>query len=78
MGSRGSVLPVFMNQNKNIFPITHPQMTRFNYFKESVDTVAWVFNHMLGSEIFVPKIKSFYITDLARAINDRCKFKYRN
>ena len=78
MGSRGSVLPVFMNKkNKNIFPITHPQMTRFNIsLKESVDTVAWVFNHMLGSEIFVPKIKSFYITDLARAINDRCKFKY--
>ena len=77
MGSRGSVLPVFLNlKDKNTFPITHESMTRFNIsLNESVQSVIWAFNNMFGSEIFVPKIKSFKITDLARAINFKCKFK---
>tara|TARA_B100001123_G_C15263485_1_gene1007503 strand:- start:833 stop:1828 length:996 start_codon:yes stop_codon:yes gene_type:complete len=77
MGSRGSVLPVFLNlKNKNLFPITHKSMTRFNIsLNESVEAVIWAFNNMLGSEIFIPKIKSFKITDLAKAINYNCKFK---
>lgn len=77
MGSRGSVLPVFLNlENKSTFPITHKSMTRFNIsLIESVESVIWAFQNMLGSEIFVPKIKSFRIVDLAKAINPNCKFK---
>ena len=77
MGSRGSVLPIFLSmKNKDVFPITHEHMTRFNIsLEESVEAVVWAFNNMLGGEIFVPKIKSFRVTDLARAINPNCNFK---
>ena len=77
MGSRGSVLPIFLNQkNKKVFPITHENMTRFNIsLEESVQAVIWACNNMLGGEIFVPKIKSFRVVDLAKAINLNCKFK---
>ena len=77
MGSRGSVLPIFMRlKDKDSFPITHKSMTRFNIsLSESVKFVEWVFDNMLGSEIFVPKIKSFKVTDLAKAIKNNCKFK---
>lgn len=77
MGSRGSVLPIFLNmKNKDVFPITHEHMTRFNIsLEESVEAVVWAFNNMLGGEIFVPKIKSFRVTDLAKAINPNCNFK---
>lgn len=78
MGSRGSVLPLFSNlKNKNVFPITHKSMTRFNIsLIESVKSVIWAFENMLGSEIFVPKIKSFKIVDLAKAMNPNCKFRF--
>lgn len=77
MGSRGSVLPIFLNlKKKNIFPITHKSMTRFNIsLQKSVESVIWAFENMLGSEIFIPKIRSFRIIDLAKAINPNCKFK---
>jgi len=77
MGSRGSVLPHFLNlKDKKTFPITHKSMTRFNIsLNESVKSVIWAFKNMLGSEIFIPKIKSFKVTDLAKAINPNCKFK---
>lgn len=77
MGSRGSVLPFFLSmKNKDLFPITHKNMTRFNIsLDESVKAVIWAFNNMLGSEIFVPKIKSFRVIELAKAINPNCKFK---
>ena len=77
MGSRGSVLPIFLKKkDKSVFPITHKDMTRFNIsLEESVEAVIWAFKNMLGGEIFVPKIKSFRVIDLAKAINPKCDFK---
>ena len=74
MGSRGSVLPEFIkqNDNQNFFTITDPQMTRFNIsLQESVDMVLWSLSNTFGGEIVIPKIKSFYVTDLANAINSK-------
>jgi len=75
MGSRGSVIPFFLNQRKTgVLPITDPSMTRFNItLQEGVDMVLWVLEHGLGSEIFVPKIPSYRITDLAQAIGPECR-----
>ena len=76
MGSRGSVLPIFMRlKDKDSFPITHKSMTDLTFLSESVKFVEWVFDNMLGSEIFVFKIKSFKVIDLAKAIKNNCKFK---
>ena len=76
LGSRGSVLPIFLNQkNKNIFTITDQEMTRFNItLDEGVKFVDWGLNNNFGGEIFVPKISSFRIIDLAKAINPKSKF----
>jgi UDP-N-acetylglucosamine 4,6-dehydratase/5-epimerase len=70
MGSRGSVLPFFLNQAKlGKLPITHNDMTRFNIsLDEGVEMVLWALSKGLGSEIFVPKIPSYRITDVAQAI----------
>lgn len=71
MGSRGSVIPFFLNYAKenNYLPITHPEMTRFNILLEDgVKMVTWALDNALGGEIFVPKIPSYYVTDLATAI----------
>lgn len=75
MGSRGSVIPFFIKKkNDGIIPITHPEMTRFNIsLKEGVDLVLYAIEHALGSEIFVPKIPSYNILDLAKAIAPECK-----
>ena len=78
MNSRGSVLPLFISQSKNsnFFTITHDAMTRFNItLNEGVKFVCDCFEKMIGGEIFVPKIPSFKITDLAKAINDKMKHK---
>jgi FlaA1/EpsC-like NDP-sugar epimerase len=75
MGSRGSVLPFFLKQ-KNLFPITDKRMTRFNITLEhSVEMVAWSLKNNLGGEIFVPKIPSYKIIDLATATNSKLKQK---
>ena len=75
MGSRGSVLPFFLKQKK-LFPITDIRMTRFNIsIEKSVDMVIWCLQNNLGGEIFVPKLQSFKITDLARSVNPKFKFK---
>ena len=75
MGSRGSVLPFFLKQ-KEILPITDIRMTRFNIsLKKSVDMVVWVLKNSLGGEIFVPKISSFKVIDLAKATNSKAKIK---
>ena len=75
MGSRGSVIPFFMRkaiENKNI-PITNKDMTRFNIsLEEGVDMVLWSINNNLGGEIFIPKIPSYKIIDLAEAIGPSC------
>ena len=76
-GSRGSVLPEFLKQQKKgHFLITNKSMTRFHIsLKESVDMVIWTLKNSIGGEIIIPKISSFKVTDLARAISDKTKFK---
>ena len=64
LGSRGSVLPIFLkaHKNKEPFKITDPNMTRFNItLQQGIDLVNWSFQNNLGGEIFVPKLKSFNI-----------------
>lgn len=75
MGSRGSVIPFFLARRKSgILPITDPEMTRFNIsLDEGVDMVLHAMDHAKGGEIFVPKIPSFRITDLAEAIDPACE-----
>lgn len=79
MGSRGSVIPYFLEKakNGNILPITDKNMTRFNIsLEDGVDMVLWAIEHALEAEIFVPKIPSFKIETLARAIAPEAKFEY--
>ncbi len=75
MGSRGSVIPFFINESKTgVLPITHPEMTRFNIsLKQGVDMVLWSLEHALGGEILVPKIPSYRIIDVAEAIGPNCQ-----
>ena len=75
MGSRGSVIPFFMKHQKlGFLPITNPEMTRFNITLDAgVNMVLWAIENGQGGEIFVPKIPSYKITDLALAINPDCE-----
>ena len=75
MGSRGSVIPFFLERRKTgVLPITDPAMTRFNIsLQEGVDMVLWALENGAGGEIFVPKIPSYRITDVARAIGPECE-----
>jgi UDP-N-acetylglucosamine 4,6-dehydratase (inverting) len=75
MGSRGSVIPYFLGRRSTgLFPITDPEMTRFNItLQEGVDMVLWAIGNALGGEIFVPKIPSYRILDVAEAIGPECK-----
>jgi UDP-N-acetylglucosamine 4,6-dehydratase len=75
MGSRGSVIPFFMNQRKNgMLPITHPDMTRFNIsLEEGVQLVFDALENSIGGEIYIPKIPSYKITDVATAIGPECE-----
>ena len=75
MGSRGSVIPFFVEKKKTgVLPITDPGMTRFNIsLQEGVDMVLWALENAQGGEIFVPKIPSYQITDLAMAIGPDCE-----
>lgn len=70
MGSRGSVIPFFLRQrNEGALPITDDRMTRFNIsLEEGVDLVMYALRNMWGGEIFVPKIPSYRITDVAEAV----------
>lgn len=74
MGSRGSVIPFFLEKKKTgILPITHPGMTRFNIsLQEAVDMVLWSMANARGGEIIVPKIPSYRILDLAEAVCPEC------
>ncbi len=76
-GSRGSVLPTFLKQrNRGIFKITSKEMTRFNILlKESAEMVIWAIKNNLGSEILIPKLKSYKVVDLAKAIDPNCKIE---
>ncbi|WP_299824498.1 UDP-N-acetylglucosamine 4,6-dehydratase (inverting) [uncultured Pontibacter sp.] len=75
IGSRGSVVPFFLNKRKEgVLPITHPDMTRFNIsLEEGVELVFHALEHHWGGEIFVPKIPSYRITDVAEAIGPNCE-----
>lgn len=75
MGSRGSVIPLFLNKaSSGVLHITDPSMTRFNIsLEEGVELVLWALEFALGSEIFVPKIPSYRVRDLAEAIAPNCK-----
>lgn len=80
VGSRGSIIPFFLSlKEKGIreFPITDKRMTRFWItLKEGVNLVLRSLEDSEGGEIFVPIIPSMKIIDLAKAIEDRCKFKF--
>lgn len=75
MGSRGSVIPFFMSiRDKGTLPITDPRMTRFMIsLEEGVDLVWHAFDDMVGGEIYVKKIPSMNITDIARAVAPEAK-----
>jgi UDP-N-acetylglucosamine 4,6-dehydratase len=75
MGSRGSVIPFFLEQaRKGVLPITDPAMTRFNIsLAEGVAMVLWTLENALGGELLVPKIPSYRITDVAEAIGPGCE-----
>jgi UDP-N-acetylglucosamine 4,6-dehydratase (inverting) len=75
MGSRGSVIPFFLDRKSTgSLPITDPTMTRFNIsLQEGVDMVLWSIANAWGGEILVPKIPSYRITDVAKAIAPDCR-----
>ena len=77
IGSRGSVVPFFLEKRKDgVLPITHPDMTRFNIsLEDGVEMVFHALEHAWGGEIFVPKIPSYRITDVAEAIGPTCEQK---
>lgn len=75
MGSRGSVIPFFMNKrNSGVLPITHPEMTRFNISLEAaVEMVLFSIENSMGGEIFIPKLPSYRIMDVAEAVCPHCE-----
>lgn len=74
MGSNGSVIPLFQKKRaEGRLPITDPNMTRFNIsLKDGVQLVLHALEHAWGGEIYVPKIPSYRITDVAQAIGPEC------
>jgi UDP-N-acetylglucosamine 4,6-dehydratase len=77
MGSRGSVIPFFLDRRKTgVLPITDPAMTRFNIsLAEGVQMVLWALENAAGGEIFVPKIPSYRIVDVATALAPECRLE---
>ena len=77
MGSRGSVIPFFISEaDKGFLPITDKKMTRFMItLEEGVELVWHVFNDMVGGEIYVKKIPSMKVTDIAKAVDSKAKQK---
>lgn len=75
LGSRGSVVPFFLKKRKGgILPITHVGMTRFNItLEEGVKMVLYAIANAWGGELFVPKIPSYKILDVAKAVAPDCK-----
>ena len=75
LGSNGSVVPFFLEMAPSgVLPITDERMTRFNItLNEGVEMVLHALNHAWGGEIFVPKIPSYRITDLANVISKSAK-----
>ena len=77
MGSRGSVIPFFWERaNTGLLPITDTEMTRFNItLDEGASLVLYALRNHLGGEIFVPKIPSYRILDVAKAIGPHCEIE---
>lgn len=77
MGSNGSVIPFFINKKRDgVIPITDAEMTRFNISLEGgVDMVMHALEYAWGGELFVPKIPSYRILDVAKAIAPECEIK---
>ncbi len=77
LGSRGSVIPYFLSRRlEGTLPITHEEMTRFNIpLQAGVDLVLYAIQHHLGGEIFVPKIPSYRILDVAAAVAPECQLE---
>ncbi|MBT9614055.1 MAG: UDP-N-acetylglucosamine 4,6-dehydratase (inverting) [Burkholderiales bacterium] len=75
MCSRGSVIPFFLEKRSSgVLPITDPAMTRFNIsLQEAIDMVLWALENARGGELLVPKIPSYRITDVAKAIGPECE-----
>lgn len=75
MGSNGSVIPFFLNKKKEgVLPITDPNMTRFNIsLQGGVNMVIHALENAWGGELYVPKIPSYRITDVAEAIGPECE-----
>ncbi len=75
MGSRGSVVPFFLKKKKDgVIPITDKRMTRFNIpLDKAVDLVFHAIENSWGGELFVPKVPSFRVTDMAEAIAPDCE-----
>ena len=79
MGSRGSVIPYFIEKarNGNVLPITDKKMTRFNIsLEEGVDMVFWAIERSIGGELYVPKIPSYNIETVAKAVAPNAKLDY--
>ena len=78
MGSRGSVMPFFKkfySDKKSKLPLTHPEMTRFNIsISKAIELVEIALKKSEGGEIFVSKLKSFYIRELIEAITKKKSF----
>ncbi len=76
-GSRGSVVPFFLKKKLNSpLPITDKDMTRFNISLEyAIDVVMWSLKNLSGGELLVPKLSSYRIMDLAKAVHPNCKTK---
>ncbi|MDA8875937.1 UDP-N-acetylglucosamine 4,6-dehydratase (inverting) [bacterium] len=75
MGSNGSVIPFFLSKKSTgVLPITDPEMTRFNIsLQDGVAMVLHALEHSWGGELFVPKIPSYRITELAQAVGPECE-----
>ena len=77
MASNGSVIPFFLKKKQSgVLPITSAEMTRFNItLNEGVKIVLYALENAWGGELFIPKIPSYNIMDLAKAIDKNCKIK---
>ena len=77
INSRGSVVPNFIKQKLDgVLKVTNPEMTRFSLtLREGIENVMWALKNGIGGEIIVPKIPSYKILDLAKAIDDKIKIK---
>lgn len=77
LGSNGSVIPFFKSRKKDgILPITDKRMTRFNIsLQDGVNLILYALENAFGGEIFIPKIPSYNIMDVAKAICPKCKVK---